>query len=137
MENRKKKINIKVEEFTTPCSIFATLKTPAKDLEEWMQKESIRHILVLDDSRNVVGIVSQRDVLNSYRFQQKEDVLAQDIMKVDPYIVDENTDIGEVAFYMSETKIGSAIVQNADGDIGIFTSTDALNALIEIIRGEL
>ena len=137
MKDQKKKINIKVEEFTTPCSITATLKTPAQDLENWMEKELIRHIPVLNSAGNIVGIVSQRDLLNSYRSKKNESILAEDIMKLNPYIVDENTDLVDVAFYMSQKKIGSAIVENTDGDIGIFTSTDALNALIEIIRGEL
>jgi acetoin utilization protein AcuB len=38
----------------------------------------------------------------------------------------------EVAFEMSSRKIGSVLVTEDDQLLGIFTVTDALNALIEI-----
>ena len=39
---------------------------------------------------------------------------------------------------MSSKKLGSAIVLDEQGDLaGIFTTTDALNALVEVIRGKL
>ena len=43
--------------------------------------------------------------------------------------------LDEVAHAMSEKKVGSVIVNDEDGKfLGIFTVTDALNALIEIVR---
>jgi len=43
--------------------------------------------------------------------------------------------LDRVAFTMSDRKIGSVIVNEDDGEfLGIFTVTDALNALIEISR---
>jgi predicted transcriptional regulator len=39
---------------------------------------------------------------------------------------------------MSSKKLGSLIVTNSSGDVsGIFTNTDALNALVEVLRGEI
>ena len=38
---------------------------------------------------------------------------------------------------MSKQKIGSAVVSDHNEIVGIFTSTDALNALVEILRGQL
>ena len=58
-------------------------------------------------------------------------------MKKDPYIVDSTTKLSEVAFYMAKHKYGSALVQEPDGELGIFTSTDALNALVEVLRGDI
>ncbi|HEX5954088.1 MAG TPA: CBS domain-containing protein, partial [Rhodanobacteraceae bacterium] len=60
-----------------------------------------------------------------------------DIMATDPISVLADTPLDEVAFDMSERKIGSVLVYEESGEyLGIFTVTDALNALIEIVRGE-
>ena len=58
-------------------------------------------------------------------------------MQKEPYLVSADTKLSEVAFYMSKNKYGSALVMNPDGDLGIFTSTDALNALVEVLRGDI
>lgn len=45
------------------------------------------------------------------------------------------TPLDEVAYVMSERKVGSVIVNEDSGEfLGIFTVTDVLNALIEISR---
>ena len=57
------------------------------------------------------------------------------IMATDPVMVNASDALDDVAFIMSDKKIGSVIVNEADGSfLGIFTVTDALNALIEICR---
>lgn len=56
-------------------------------------------------------------------------------MAADPVAVKASTPLDEVAYAMSDRKIGSVIVNEDDGEfMGIFTLTDALNALIEISR---
>ena len=56
-------------------------------------------------------------------------------MAAAPLTVSASTPLDEVAFAMSDMKVGSVIVNDEDGRfLGIFTATDALNALIEIIR---
>lgn len=46
-----------------------------------------------------------------------------------------STTLDEVAYLMSEKKVGSVIVNDDEGAfVGFFTTTDALNALIEIVR---
>ena len=60
---------------------------------------------------------------------------AADIMAADPVTVSVSAPLDEVAYTMSEKKIGSVIVNDQNGKLlGIFTATDALNALIEIVR---
>jgi acetoin utilization protein AcuB len=62
-------------------------------------------------------------------------VRAADIMATDPVAVTAGTPLDEVAYAMSDRKIGSVIVNEDTGEfLGIFTVTDALNALIEISR---
>ena len=129
--------NLRVEEFTTPCPKSVRVDTTLKEVESLMAEEGIRHLPVMGEGGEIVGIVSERDVHCAYRMGNAESYLVKDIMRADPFIVDENTKISEVAFNMSERKIGSALVQGVGGELGIFTSTDALNALIEIVRGDI
>ncbi|HOM14314.1 MAG TPA: CBS domain-containing protein, partial [Rubrivivax sp.] len=52
-----------------------------------------------------------------------------------PLTVNAAAPLDEVAYAMSERKVGSAIVNDENGEfLGIFTATDALNALIELTR---
>ena len=54
-------------------------------------------------------------------------------MSLEPLMVYANDKLSDVAFQLSSAKIGSAIVLDEDSKIfGIFTTTDALNALVEI-----
>ena len=56
-------------------------------------------------------------------------------MASDPVTVNSQASLDEVAFEMSQKKIGSVIVNDENENfLGIFTVTDALNALIEIAR---
>ena len=128
--------NLTVEEFTTPCPSVVSPETTLHVLETLIREKDIRHIPV-EENNKIIGIISERDVLRAYQLENKTQLTARDIMHKDPYLVDSLTKISEVAFYMSKNKYGSALVATPSGELGIFTSTDALNALVEILRGDL
>ena len=61
----------------------------------------------------------------------------EDIMNPNLFSVYRNEGLGEVAFQLSSQKVGSALVLDESGEVyGIFTTTDALNALVEIFCPE-
>lgn len=125
-----------VEEYTTPSPITAKEDTLIDELNLIMSEHGIRHIPIVRGEK-VVGIVSDRDlrVVTGLRLNEDTRVRAQDIMVPDPVTVSVNDSLDHVAFIMSDKKIGSVIVNDEDGSfLGIFTVTDALNALIEIGR---
>lgn len=130
--------SVPVEEFTTPDPITANEDMTIDDLRNLMDKYGIRHLPVVRDD-TVVGVISDRDVriVSGLPIAEKHQVRAADIMAADPLTVVATTPLDEVAYAMSEKKIGSVIVNDEDGQLlGIFTASDALNALIEIVRGE-
>lgn len=131
------KFKVPVEEFTTPNPITATTHSKVEELVRVMKEHGIRHIPILHNEK-VVGIVSERDlkVVAGLKMLEKSLLTAADIMSVDPVTVDSSTLLDEVAFEMSEKKIGSVIVTENDQFVGIFTVTDALNAFIEAARAE-
>ncbi|WKZ12462.1 MAG: CBS domain-containing protein [Gammaproteobacteria bacterium] len=127
-----------VEEFTTPNPVTATEDMPIDDLRQLMQEFGVRHLPIVRGSR-VVGIVSDRDVrvVQGLSLEHSIQVRAGDIMAGDPVTVTAGTPLDEVAYTMSDRKIGSVIVYEDSGEfLGIFTVTDALNALIEVSREE-
>ncbi|MCC5793670.1 MAG: CBS domain-containing protein [Chromatiales bacterium] len=126
-----------VEEFTTPNPVTADEDTGIEELGQLMREHGIRH-LPITRGEQVVGVVSQRDlaVLAGLDLGRQSLVRAGDLMSPEPVTVRASDPLDQVAYRMSELKIGSVIVLEEDGSLyGIFTATDALNALIEVMRG--
>jgi acetoin utilization protein AcuB len=132
------KLNVPVEAFTTPDPVMVPDTASIDDMLELMEQHGVRHLPIVRDG-GVVGVVSDRDlrVARGLSAERRNQVMASDIMATDPISVLADTPLDEVAFDMSERKIGSVLVYEEGGEyLGIFTVTDALNALIEIVRGE-
>lgn len=129
---------VAVEEYTTPSPFTVKKETPIQEIVLLMREHGFRHIPVLDEAGSVVGIISDGDVKLAATFKEAQTLTADDIMSEVVFLVDPQTPIDEVAFSMSKHKYGSAIVQGEHGDfMGIFTVTDALNALVEVLRGDI
>lgn len=129
------KLDISVEEYTTPNPVTADEQSSIEELNRLMKEHGIRHLPICRDEK-IVGIVSERDlkVVAGLDLNEKVLIRAADIMARDPVSVNSDARLDEVAFEMSKRKIGSVIVNEGDTLLGIFTVTDALNALIEIAR---
>lgn len=129
------RLKMPVEEFTTPDPVTAVEDASVEQLNRLMAEYGVRHLPILR-GQQVVGIISERDlkVVAGLDFEEKSLVRAGDIMVREPVTMSADTPLDEVAFEMSSRKIGSVIVNESDRFLGIFTVTDALNALIEILR---
>lgn len=126
-----------VEEFTTPDPVTANEGMTVDELRQLMEQHGIRHLPVLRGNA-VVGVISDRDVrlVSGLTVAQKLQVRASDIMATDPLTVRADAPLDEVAYTMSANKVGSVIVRDEhDRFLGIFTATDGLNALVEVVRG--
>ena len=127
---------ISVDEFTTPSPYSVAEKSTYSEIFELMSSQGIRHLPVVQNGLPI-GLISDRDIHLLALASSNENILAEDIMTKDPFTVYPDTPIEEVALEMSQRKIGSAIVTSEDGKVtGIFTATDALNALVEVMRGD-
>ncbi|MFA5627555.1 MAG: CBS domain-containing protein [Thiohalomonadaceae bacterium] len=132
------KLNVPVEEFTTPDPKTADENMLIDDVRQMMDEMGIRH-LPITRGDTVVGVISDRDVrvLSGLSAEQRALVRAGDIMAADLVTVTVSMPLDRVAYIMSDKKVGSVIVMGDDDKFfGIFTVTDALNALIEIVRGD-
>src|SRR5690606_24533786 len=128
--------NVPVESFTTRNPVTATVDTMIDDLRQLMKEHGIRHLPIVRGNA-IVGVVSDRDVrlVAGLTLAEKLQVRADDIMSVDPVMVAASTPLDEVARIMADRKVGSVIInEDSGGLMGIFTVSDALDALIAIIH---
>jgi acetoin utilization protein AcuB len=125
-----------VEQYTTPCPVSVKESDSLATVETLMEEYGIRHIPVVRDDFPI-GIISERDLYRRARSEGYQSNTAFEVMTPVPFTVNENAPLSKVALEMSAQKVGSAIVVNAEGKLaGIFTSIDALNALVEVLRGD-
>ena len=104
------------------------------DAARLMKKHKIRHLPVLDNG-SLVGLVSDRDVqvISSLSELDPTCILVEDAMSQAPWTVGPETPLVEVAQHMAETKVGSAVVMEHDKVVGVFTTTDGMRALAEML----
>jgi len=118
---------------TTPFSIESkeTLKTAA----DLMAKQQIRHLPVTDKGA-LIGLVSDRDIKFALGLAgiDPKSLPVIDICHEDPYKVDPDSPLSEVATVMAEKHYGSALVVQNGKLVGIFTTVDACRALNDILQ---
>lgn len=127
-------MNVAVEEYTSPILVTIDPSANLDEALELMQENGIRHLPVVRDEK-VLGIVSERDLLLHVGKNWTPMMKVGDVMSTNLLSVHLNDTLGDVAYQLSSQKVGSAIVLDDNEDLyGIFTTTDALNALVEIMN---
>lgn len=100
----------------------------------------VRHVPVVDDEHNLVGIVSHRDLLRYALIEQAdlpryleeavlEELTVAEIMNPDVERVEPDTDIREAAQIMFENKYGCLAVVVGESLVGILTEADFVRFL--------
>lgn len=103
---------------------------------EMMRELDIRHLPVVEDEE-LKGLVSDRDLREAAALKVKAPLMVSDVMKTEVYVTEPDTDIREVIRTMVEQKIGSTVIVNPNNEIlGIFTTTDALEILLDLLDND-
>lgn len=125
-----------VSQFMTRLPHTISLDAPLADAHALMRKYQIRHLPVLDGGK-LVGLLSMRDLhlIETLRDVDVTAVPVEDAMTPEPYEVSPDAPIDEVAAVMANHKMGSVVVLDGDQVAGIFTTTDALVALLHLWKG--
>jgi len=92
-----------------------------------MEKHQFRHVPVVE-GRRLIGIVSDRDLLTS----REDAVTVQDVMVRDPIAVSPESAVDESAQLMRQNRIDALPVVEDDQLVGILTSSDILDAFVEL-----
>ncbi len=100
-----------------------------------MHRYDIRHLPVLEGGR-IAGLLSQRDVMfvETLRDVDPAKVAVEEAMSTDVYAVGPQTPLVEVVADMAEHKYGCVVVVEGSHVAGIFTTVDALAALVSVLR---
>ena len=132
------KLELPIREFTTPYPVTAREDSSIEELLDIVKNLKIRHIPIMSNGK-ITGIVSERDlkIVSALSAREKFLVKAEYLMTPDPVTFKGHTSIEDVISEMAKKKIGSVLIADEKGDLkGIFTVTDALDVLIEILRGK-
>ena len=123
-----------VREFMTKSPITLAHDTPVQTVEVLFRERGIRHAPVKQGDK-LLGVVSDRNARAALLSPRGQAFMAADIMIPDPFVVEADTPLDEVAAQMAEEKFGCAIVKDDDGKlVGIFTTVDACRALRQLLE---
>src|SRR5262249_50537932 len=101
-----------------------------------MRHAAIRHLLVFDGER-LSGLFSNRDLNRLVGADPRAPILAEPVSRVmteNPVTVAPETAITVAARLLLELKIGALPVRDGDDIVGIFTISDALEALLATLE---
>jgi acetoin utilization protein AcuB len=132
---------MRVTDLMSRTVITTSSTTPVLEARALMQKERIRHLLVVDDGR-LHGIVTDRDIrLNmaspatSLSVWELNHLLARltvdAVMTRHVITIDRERDAREAARIMLDHRIGALPVLDGERLLGIITETDLLRAFVE------
>ncbi|MEQ9366789.1 MAG: CBS domain-containing protein [Leptospirales bacterium] len=96
------------------------------------ENNGINHAPVVDDDKNVVGLVSRKDfenyvnIVKIMQAGEREPVLIRDIMTSPAFSFSENIHIAAAAQAMIDNQIHAIVIVDGKRLAGILTSTDLL-----------
>lgn len=117
---------------------------PIMDAYDLMQKENIRRLPVVNRAGKLVGMVSEREILQASPSKATSlsmwelhylmsKITVDEIMTKDVITVQADTALEEAALLMADHKIGGLPVMNDGNMVGIVTETDLFKVLLELM----
>lgn len=126
---------ITVEEVMTKSPKVIGPNSSLKEASEMMRDADIRHLPVLDLKGKVIGLISERDIRLVNSLPTNSVSTVDDVMTPYPYIVQKEASLSKVVSEMRSQKYGAAVIVDDIGQIcGVFTTTDALSVLSDLIK---
>lgn len=131
-----------VNEIMTRDPVTILPSATVADAMEVLESMSIRHLPVVNEGGELVGVVSDRDLRNAsvpmYRASDRVRGVAlrqvTDVMSGDVAAVREQDDVAEAVDLMLTQQVGAIPVVNADGELaGIVSYVDVLRVVRELI----
>ncbi len=128
-----------IEEIMTPTPLTLQENASLAEAATMMRENNIRHIPIVADALQLVGLVTQRDLLAAAHGPDQDQTVSS-IMRRKVYTVSEKADLRSAALMIQQYKIGALPVVSDDKLIGIITDSDyvglAINLLEQLIEIE-
>lgn len=124
-----------ISEYMTPSPHSVGRDQTLATAHSIMQKTQGRHLPVLEGGK-LVGVVTQRDLylIETFKDVDPKGVPVEDAMTMDVYCVEPTDALESVVEHMARQKIGCAVVMDRTKVTGLFTTTDAMNALVSLLH---
>jgi len=114
------------------------------DAQELMAKNQIRHLPIIDSNRQLIGIITDRDIRSAlpYRFfetpqSEREKICAlkvKEIMTKDPISISPTYTIQDALLMIQNSKVGALpVVDDNKRLMGIISVRDLLRAFINVL----
>ena len=124
--------------YMTPFPHSIDIDAPLAQARKMMQQGDFRHLPVTSGGA-IVGIVTDRDIKlllgPDFGNPDERELKVYDAYIDKPCVVPASTPLATVARTMALHHIGPVIVTKKDKLVGIFSVTDACQALAEILEG--
>ena len=121
---------LKAQDIMSNKLVLAVPQQTLKGAYGLMTECMVRHLPVVDGSKDIVGIISRSDILlRSHRWKNKlfiPDLTVSEAMVKDVVVCSPSTHLCDVAATMMACKINSIPVVSGKTIVGIITSTDFL-----------
>ena len=118
--------------------IAITAAEPVSAAKRRMAEHEIKHLPVIDDDGQLIGILTDRDIKMRQAIADDpsfhETATVAMVAVTDPYSVAPDTPAGKVVRHMVDHHIGSALVVEHGKLVGIFTAMDACRVLAEYLE---
>lgn len=123
-----------ISEYMSPMIHFIGPKQSLTEAKALMEEYGIRHLPVID-AGEVTGMLTMSDlfVIDSLLSVDNDKTRVDEAMSKDVYTADAATPLAEVAKVMADRHIGSAVILRDGKPAGIFTATDGMRALAQIL----
>lgn len=135
---------MQVHEIMTTSPLSIGLRTSVGEAWETLRTLDVRHLPVINEERELVGIVSERDfavapvpplmseLVGATALSLRAPVST--IMTGDPLCVEQDAEVGEVIDLMVDNKVGAIPVVTPEGKvIGIVSYLDVLRKLADTL----
>ncbi len=131
------------ERMSSPV-ITIHLEMPMQDALNLMHQEHVRRFPVVNKRGNLVGIVSERDLLHASPSDATSlsiweinyllsKIIVKDIMTRDVITICEDTPLEDAARIMADNKIGGLPILREGNLVGIITETDLFKIFLELL----
>ena len=116
------------EDYMTPNPHTIAPSTDVARAADLMKSHRVRHLLVVDSSDRLVGVLSDRDVRSAVGYDRKigADLTVSEVMTADPTTIEAKTSVDEALRVFCTNRYGSLPVMRSNELVGILTRSDIL-----------
>ncbi len=128
---------ITIDELMTPEPYSLTSEHTLEDARLMMTDKNIRHIPITDKDNHLVGLVTQRDVLEATEpgsGRASKDILLSDIMISNVSVIHQTSSVRQAGLFLQQHKYGCLPVVADDKLVGIITDSDFITVAINLIE---